>query len=185
YGAGVQLSGAGTKDALDHLADRTAAGQVQALLVQLADQLGPIEIDELCRSAARCFGLTRVRADRVASIRALLPSFLPTTTSPLGGYVWPASVDPRAWRGFRRNDGEISRKLTDMAPEELLNAMRTYLRAGTAVGRAELYDAVTKFFGHERLTAPIRERLDAVVETGLRSGAVIDLGDDTFGPGAD
>lgn len=183
YGAGVELSGAGTKDALDRLDDPAIAGQVRAVLVRLAEQLGPIEIDELCRCVARSYGLSRVRADRVAAIHALLPRTLPTTTSKIGRFVWPEGVDPTTWRGFRRNDGEMARKLTEMAPEEVLNAMRTYLQAGTAVGRSELLDVVSKLFGHERMTAPVRDRLDTVLGIGLRSGAIVDLGDDTFGPG--
>ena len=105
------------------------------------------------------------------------------TTSKIGRFVWPEGVDPTTWRGFRRNDGEMARKLTEMAPEEVLNAMRTYLQAGTAVGRSELLDVVSKLFGHERMTAPVRERLEAVIAFGVANATIVDLGSDTFGPG--
>lgn len=183
YGASATLGVAGTRDVLDRLPDPTTAARVRSVLVETADQLGPIEIDELCRLTARRFGLTRVRADRVAAIRVLLPSALPTTKTELGEFVWPLGADPGTWRMFRRNDGELARKVTDMAPEEVLNAMRAYLRAGQAVGRGELFAVIATLFGHDRMTAPVRERLGAVLEFGLAAGAITDLGSDTFGPG--
>ena len=183
YGAGLTVAGAGTKDVLDRLSDPATAVRVRSVATQIADQLGPIEIDELCRSTARCFGLSRVRSDRVDAIRALLPSSLPTTNGELGEFVWPTGSDPSTWRGFRRNDGELARKVTDMAPEEVLNAMRTYLDAGRAVGRSELLEVTAKLFGHDRMTAAVRERLEAVLLTGLASGAIEDLRSDTLGPG--
>jgi len=70
-----------------------------------------------------------------------------------------------------------------MAPEEVLNAMRRYLQVGHAVGRSELLEVTAKLFGHDRMTAPVRDRLEAVLSIGLASGAIEDLGSEAFGPG--
>ncbi len=183
YGSGLSLDGLGPKELLDRLDDPTAATQVRSVLSQLADQLGPIEIDELCRLTARGFGLSRVRTDRVTAIKALIPSDRTITTTALGQFVWPNGVDPTSWRGFRRNDGDLSRKVTEMAPDEILNAMRVCVDIGQAVGIKELFELTAGLFGHERLTAPIRERLDAALQMGVAVGALHDLGDSTFGPG--
>jgi hypothetical protein len=182
YGADLHVVGAGTKDWLDRLSEPAAADRVRNVLLQLADQLGPIEVDELCRSTARAFGLSRVRADRIAAIRSLIPPSATRTSGDFGDFIWPHGVDPSTWRGFRRNDGELARKVTEMAPEEVLNAMRVCVQVGQAVSRRELVELTARLFGHDRLTAAVRERLEAVVRLGVTDGALVALGNDTLGP---
>jgi hypothetical protein len=183
YGADLHVVGAGTKDWLDRLSEPAAADRVRNVMLQLADQLGPIDVDELCRSTARVFGLSRVRADRITAIRSLIPPSATRTASEFGDFVWPSGVDPSTWRGFRRNDGELARKVTEMAPEEVLNAMRVCVHVGQAVSMRELVELTARLFGHDRLTSAVRERLEALLNFGVESGALGDLGNDTFGPG--
>jgi len=44
--------------------------------------------------------------------------------SRLGDFAWPERLDPETWRGYRLPDDPASRSLVEIAPEEILNAMR-------------------------------------------------------------
>ena len=162
FGFSVDLGELGSTDVLDDLPAPAARQAVHRAIVETVDALAPIERDELCKLIARRFGLSRVRADRVASIAALVPAAW-VRTGNLGCFVWPPNLDPDSWDGFRRNvNGDTPRRLPEVAPEEIRNAMVECVRQGIEVREAEMFELVAKLFGHERQTDAVKQRLSAV-----------------------
>ncbi|WP_228717731.1 DUF4011 domain-containing protein [Allosaccharopolyspora coralli] len=103
---------------------------LRSAFVEVVEVEGPIERDRLVKLILERFDFGKSHSSRVQSVLRYLPPSLVVRESPLGAFVWPARLDPVRWRGFRRSaaeDGERGRKLEEVAPEEIANAMRAAL----------------------------------------------------------
>jgi hypothetical protein len=157
----------GPRETLDHLSERRPASAVREQLVDIIDAEGPIEVGRLIRIAARRFGLHAVRTARADEIRRLIPRGV-IRKSRLGDFAWPERLDPATWRGYRSPDDPISRGLDEIAPEELLNAMRAVVAGAPGIDDEVAIRATAKIFGMSKLGALVRARLEAVADQ-LRS----------------
>jgi hypothetical protein len=79
----------------------------------------------------------------------------------LGEFVWPTGLDKDTWRGYRTTPATIGRPLTDIAPEELINAMADTANTNYYDDEHELYRATMLVFGQRRLTSQTIARLTA------------------------
>jgi hypothetical protein len=156
-------------DELDGTRNRTL---VRQLLQEIVDTEGPVEVDRLCKLAARCFGLNRVREARIESLRRLIPPNVARVKSRLGTFVWPARLDPVAWRGFRNTPPGTDRPLEEIAPEEIANAMVDLAQRGGSMDVEEVYERLKTVFGFSRLAAVLRDRLEKVLHWAAASGRI-------------
>ena len=124
---------------------------------------GPVAVDRLVRVVGRRFGLTAVRASRAVDIEKLIPRSQ-IRKSPLGAFVWPTGMDPDQWTGYRTPDVNASRRFDEIAPEEILNAMRLVVDSDPALGDEETLRRTATVFGVSRVSAGARARLEAVIE---------------------
>ena len=100
---------------------RNPQQRVYAAMISAIEAEGPIQLDRLVRLVAAGFGLHRVVAARHAAILAVLPAGL--NTDPVAPeFVWPPSLDPLTWQGFRRTPDGVERSLEQISPRE--SAMR-------------------------------------------------------------
>ena len=98
---------------------------------------GPVEIERLCKTAACCFDLKRVRSERLRSLMRLVPRQKIRRGS-LGTFVWPDRLDPESWGQYRRDENSTDRSLDEVAPEEISNAMVDYAKRGGSIAVEEL-----------------------------------------------
>ncbi|MGO1287036.1 MAG: DUF4011 domain-containing protein [Cellulosimicrobium funkei] len=153
----------GSRDVLDALPDRAAAVVVRAQVMDVISVEGPVAVDRLVRVVGRRFGLTAVRASRAVDIEKLIPRSQ-IRKSPLGAFVWPTGMDPDQWTGYRTPDVNASRRFDEIAPEEILNAMRLVVDSDPALGDEETLRRTATVFGVSRVSAGARARLEAVIE---------------------
>jgi hypothetical protein len=121
---------------------------------------GPILTARLARSIGRRFGFDRVAAGRQRFILATLPPEL-VRASEFGDFVWPPELDPKTWRGFRSTPPELDRPLSEVAPEEIINAMAAAAADQYCANDEALFRATLATFGQRRLTGPTTARLEA------------------------
>lgn len=159
----ADASAIGSKDVLDELPNRRAAGLVRQQLVDVIACEGPIELGRLARIVGNRFGIERVRAARAEAIVKLIPRGH-VKKSPLGNFAWPEHLDENTWTGFRTGNADGSRPLDEIAPEEIANAMRSALAMQPAIGTEDLLRATAALFGISRLGAQVRARLEAVAK---------------------
>ncbi len=159
----ANASAIGSKDVLDELPNRRAAGLVRQQLVDVIACEGPIELGRLARIVGNRFGIERVRAARAEAIVKLIPRGH-VKKSPLGNFAWPEHLDENTWTGFRTGNADGSRPLDEIAPEEIANAMRSVLAMQPAIGTEDLLRATAALFGISRLGAQVRARLAAVAK---------------------
>ena len=162
----------GLREVLDTLSTRSSRALVVAAMDQIIEFEGPIELDRLCKTAAGCFGLDRVRSSRLSSLQRLVP-IQPVRQPQLGAFVWPTDLDPASWRRYRLTSDVSERPLDEVAPQEIANAMADFARRGGSIGMEELVDRVKAAFGISRLGAANRERIEKTLEWAVGEGLLV------------
>jgi hypothetical protein len=160
-------------DELERNPSRRAAvaGQIADVIAQEA----PVAATRLARIVGRRFGLQRVAAKRTSAIIAILrPDQLERT--PFGVFVWGPGQDCERYIEFRVSDEEALRTIDEIAPRELLNAMRHLAKPGVGISRDELIRETGGLFGYSRMAAKTRGHLEAIIDHGVRHGLLVDDG---------
>lgn len=99
-----------------------------------------------------------------------IPADLPRTRAGDDEFVWPAGVDPATYRGVR-SSVRAHRKIHEIAPEEIANALRlTLSQAGPGCTETELIRGVTELFGYGRMGRLIKGGITAVLDQLIRNG---------------
>jgi hypothetical protein len=166
----------GPRETLDKLENARNRATVIATIEEIVEAEGPIEIERLCKTAARCFDLRRVRSERLRSLIRLVPHQKIRRGS-LGTFVWPDRLDPELWMQYRRSEDSSDRSLDEVAPEEITNAMADYAKRGGSIAVEELIDHVKAVFAIGRLSAANRSRLEDVLSWAVQDGR-LELSDD-------
>lgn len=134
----------------------------QGLLEQLVDTEGPMRASTAIKRVAYEFGLQRVRDAKVAELEPLLATRRVTELLD-DYYVWPKIIQPDTWRAFRRTTKEF-RKLEEISPYEIVNAMEETVRRSITISSEELVRWAGEFFGVGRITDKVEDYLaDCVV----------------------
>jgi hypothetical protein len=154
----------GGSDLLDRLAEPGIASFVGEQVLDVINREGPVEFGRLARVVGRRFGLGRVRAARTAEILRLIPPDVQITRDELGEFAWPDTIDPSTWSGYRTADAELTRKLDEVSPIEIGNAMLDQLAKHPQVDRETLIRLTADVFGISRLGANVRSRLETVYD---------------------
>ena len=129
------------------------------------------------KAVARRFDLRKVSARRLEELSDLVPADL-VRSSDLGEFVWPAGLDPEAWREFRTSES-LTRPIVTIAPEELTNAAEEVVRAAYSISRNDLIRVVGSQFGVRSLTSPVRERISEALDWAVATGRLA-VDDDRF-----
>jgi hypothetical protein len=148
----------GTRDDLGRTTSSEVRRTIAAAVRETVETEGPITTGRLARTIGRRFGFDRVTSGRQRFILEAVPAELIKRTT-LGEFVWPTGLDKETWRGYRTTPATIGRPLTDIAPEELINAMADTANAGRYDDEHELYRATMLLFGQRRLTSQTIARL--------------------------
>ena len=148
----------GTRDDLGWTTSPEIRRTIATAVQDTVETEGPIATYRLARSIGRRFGFDRVTSGRQRFILEAVPVELIKRTT-LGEFVWPTGLDKDTWRGYRTTPATINRPLTDIAPEELINAMADTANAGRYDDEHELYRATMLVFGQRRLTSQTIARL--------------------------
>ncbi|MBP1159800.1 hypothetical protein JOE46_001959 [Rhodococcus sp. PvR099] len=164
----------GEREDLDRVNSATVRGRITGAVREIVEIEGPIELDRLARDVGRRFGFDRVSASRKGFVIDCVPAELIQAT-PLGNFVWPRELDCAEWGGYRSTPDNVTRSLSDIAPEEIVNAMNAVCR-GRQLEVEPLMRETMAVFNQKRLAGPSRDRLDACLDHGLRSGRLIRTG---------
>lgn len=147
----------GDVSTLDALPRREAVRAVRIALEEVVEAEGPVHADRLARLIAAGFGLGRVSESRKAAVLGCLPKAL--VVDDLEPVIWPASLDPSTWRGYRPSPTGVDRYVEHLPLREVVNAMVDVCRSAGGMDEDELLRETLAVFGGRRLTAGIRERL--------------------------
>jgi hypothetical protein len=166
----------GDLDMLDMLdVDASCRQAVRREIDDVVAQEAPIAAARLARIVGRRFTLQRVAAKRAATILGLVP-WAQLEDTPFGRFVWASSQERDAYDDFRIAGDEAARNLDEIAPNELVNAMRYLAKTGGGISRDELVRETAALFGYSRMAAKTRGHLEAIVNHGIQRGRLHDDG---------
>jgi len=154
---------------LDRLPAPESAQRIYAAMISAIETEGPLHLDRLIRLTAAGFGLHRVVAARHAAILAVLPAGLNTDPAP-HEFIWPPSLDPLTWQGFRRAPDGLERSLEQISPREIGNAMVALCGPAAGMTDDQLWAGTLEVFGFTRRSASQVSRLETALQLVLTSG---------------
>ena len=120
------------------------------ILEGVVDHIGPISAYNALRRVAKEFGIGRFTDTQLRKMWPLLGT-RPHTQIDDVVYLWPNEIDPSSWRIFRQSTTE-QRKIEDIAPYEVVNAMESVVRQSISISEVELIRWTATFFGAKALT---------------------------------
>jgi hypothetical protein len=103
------------------------------------------------------FGLQRVRDAKIGELLPLLATRKVTEVVD-GHFVWPKDLKPDTWRAFRKTTKD-QRKLEEITPYEIVNAMEVTVKRSITISPDELVRWTGEFFGAGRITEKVVEYL--------------------------
>jgi len=159
----------GARAVLDGLPGPGSTQRVYQAMIDAIETEGPIQVDRLIRLVAAGFGLHRVVASRHAHIVAVLPAGLRSDPA-APDFVWPPSIDPLAWEGFRRTPLGVERPLEQVSTREIGNAMVVLCGAAAGMTEEQLWAGTLEVFGFTRRSAAQGSRLETALRLLLGSG---------------
>lgn len=165
----------GVRTDLDRTNSRAVRATITTAVRRTVEQEGPIATERLARSIARRFGFDRVPGIRQRFILDLVPPDL-VRSSEQGDFVWPTQLNPTTWRGYRTTPPDLSRPLTHIAPEEIVNAMAAVCARLPIRDDEQLFRETLAVFGQRRLTGTSRTRLETCRDRALSHGRLVDDG---------
>ncbi|MFK5646802.1 DUF3320 domain-containing protein [Ornithinimicrobium sp. LYQ121] len=159
----------GPRAVLDGLPSRTSQTRVEEVIKEILRKEGPIHEQRLAKLVAAAFELTRVNADRAASILRCAPA---GSRSPLEKAVLrDTAARGDAWEGFRRDEsGE--RDIAHVPLLEMANAMRALCRGTGGLDEAELLRETLRVFGYTRMTPRVVGRMTEGLQAAVTRGAI-------------
>ena len=144
--------------------------EVAELAAEIVRAEGPASVDRICRQIVRCYGLSRLTATRKNDLLPVLPATLRRDEE---GFVYPDTVDPLRWEGYRATTGTLKdRPLDEVALTEIANAAVDVVRTAMGIPDAELLREVIRIFGGTRVSTGTEARLRAALDLAERQGRI-------------
>lgn len=143
----------------------------QKLLEGLIDTEGPIRATDALKRLAREFGLQRVTSAKLQELTALLST---REVSEIEDqlFVWPESTSNKNWLSVRRTTIDV-RKIDEITPYEIANAMEEIVRLSISMSKDELIRWISQYFGAQKLSAKTEEYLSHCLAFALEDGRLI------------
>lgn len=157
---------------LDQLHDQKTRAYIATIVGEIVATEGPVLAARAARHVGRLHGLDRVREARVQAIIAAIGDAIPLSAD---GFYFPAGTNPDEFLGWAVAEAG-TRKVDEISLVEISNAMAHIARVGLGASRDELVSASASAMGFLRVTAGIRERMEAAVADGLRRGVLREEG---------
>lgn len=145
--------------------------KVRRAIDEVVEFEGPINEDRLASVVVGRFGMSKVKAARLAALQPLF-QHLAKTESPFGVVYWSSQRPANTWIGFRTSSADHSRAVEDVPAEELANAMVAVVRMGNTASEEEILRFLAD--AHARkLTEKVRNQLKAILAWVTNSGRLV------------
>jgi hypothetical protein len=140
----------------------TVTNVARQVLEGVVDHEGPISAYNALKRTAKEFGVQRFTNTQLQKMWPLLGTRRYTEIADVV-YLWPNGIDHTSWKAFRKSTLE-QRKLEDITPYEVVNAMESVVRQSISISETELIRWTATFFGAKSLT----EKVQSIVRPHLQ-----------------
>jgi|694.fasta_scaffold43490_2 hypothetical protein len=138
------------------------------VLEGIVDHEGPISAHNALKRTAKEFGIQRFTNAQLQKMWPLLGT-RPYTQIDTDTYLWPTGIDPSTWRSFRQSTIE-QRKLEEVTPYEVVNAMESVVQQSISISEAELIRWTATFFGAKTLTEKVQSIIKPHLQWAVKEG---------------
>lgn len=168
----ASMEHAGSRSVLDNLHDPANQSLVAGHLTEIIAAEGPIEMQRLARIVGLRFEMQKIHSSRRDEILKSLPN-VRTSEGPEGTFFWPNGHEAASYRFFRRTPSGLARPITEIAPEEVANAMAWELQRVRAIDVDDLIRRTMEQFAFSRLGSAIDSRLRSALEQLQENGRAV------------
>jgi len=136
----------------------------------LADRLasvvafeGPIHIEEATRRVAASWEAPKATKRAVGKVQSSV-RLVGTTSRPIarGDFLWPPTLDPAVWRGFRLHPDNDTRRAPEyLPPQEVANAAEWLISQSGSIVQDELVVELSRLFGYRSTGRKVRAAMEA------------------------
>lgn len=151
----------------------SAVRAMQARLIEVVRQEGPISLELAARRVATAWGFERVRSRAVEHIHRFIPETeVRLQVTDAGRFLWPREIDPANYVGFRVPDANSNgaRQADDLPLEEIGNAAVHLLEHHMSAPVDELVRETARLFGFQRVGRVVDERIRKAIESLVKRG---------------
>lgn len=148
----------GDVSCLDQLRAPRNAQQVRAAIQEIVEAEGPVHIGRVSVLVGRAFGLSRVEEKRRRAIRHQASNAAVDRDE--FDFLWPPTMSPASWSGFRPQASLASRDFSEISPHEIANAIRSIAAGDAGIEPATIDRLAASVFGAQKLTAKVRVQLE-------------------------
>ena len=138
------------------------------VLEGIVDHEGPISAQTALKRTAKEFGIQRFTNTQLQKMWPLLGT-RPYTLINEDTYLWPTAIDPSTWRSFRQSTID-QRKLEEVTPYEVVNAMESVVRQSISISEDELIRWTATFFGAKTLTEKVQSIIKPHLQWAVQEG---------------
>lgn len=158
---------------LDEFLKVANANVIGQELKAIIEAEGPIARTLLAKRARRLYDLNRVTPKMEQHLERILNKVRPVMTPSADVPVyWPDGTDPQTFDAFRRTlPGDTDRELADIAPEEILSAMRDVLTEPMA--ERQLIRKTAQILGHPQLNIEKEGLLKSILNIAVLNGQIL------------
>ena len=137
---------------------------------EILDIEGPMPVPRLITLLVRRFGIPRLDPQRRYHVtRIVAPQF-----RIIDDFAWPTGSKPTTWRVARRVGDPRDRRLVDICPEELQNAMEFVLGSVEALTRDDLLTETTTLLGYPRIPVPAKPWVEAALDRAVAASRFLE-----------
>jgi hypothetical protein len=156
-----------SQDYLNYINQPQIKNAVNDIVRQLVDYEGPVSADRLGKFVAACFGFSRVPANRVDAINAVLSKKF---TRDGEGFVFPEDENQVSYTKWQWSSPGQGRAANQISLCEIANAMKSICEVAGGVRFEQLVKETSKVFGIQKMSKEIDARFQAAVAWGAKFG---------------
>lgn len=136
---------------------------------------GPVHVERVVRVMADAFSVHRVsKRTRPFFERAIDAAVARSLVKRQGAFLWSPNMDRPVARAADEQ-GEV-RRIQEVAPEEIQEAVLEVLRVGFAMADEDLTITVARYLGYDRLGSHVQDAITTAIKHLLASGHIARVG---------
>lgn len=164
----------GEPDMLDNLMKLAHRESVRGAIELVAEAEGPLHRDRVVTLVCQAHGAKRATAAKRKKVEKQIEK-APVHADP-DGFVWPEGIDVDRWHLARRSTPS-QRKVEEVSPVEIANALEVVLARRGALVRDEAKQELLGFFGRTKTSKPANAQLERALTVAQQRGRVALEGD--------
>ncbi len=161
----------------DFMAEENS-GKILEQMKEIIRLEGPISYRQLQKRTLNSWGIYRPIVKINKYFEKLVNDLNPKQTNFNGKiFIWNEDQNPDTYEGYRTPTDKERRDITDIPPEEIINAIKDVVNNQFALSSSDLVREVGKVFGYSRLGNNLKAIIGECIDLSVKAGYIKSDGD--------